>query len=117
MCSSAGSTTKLEQFNTLKYADLVAGCRLNDAPGTATAKCSATTNRALPTELALADLTALQDANKTLRINTTSVYINRDGFWMQPEVDNELCTDCGSEHEMMRPCAMHGGYQSITPLC
>ena len=32
---------------------------------------------------------------------------------MQPKVDNKLCTDCGSEHEMMRPCAMHGGYHSL----
>ena len=53
------------------------------APGAATAKCNATTIRALPTELTLADLEALQAANKTLRINTTSVYVSRDGFWMQ----------------------------------
>ena len=32
---------------------------------------------------------------------------------MQPKVDNKLCTDCGVEHEMMRLCAMHGGYHSL----
>ena len=55
----------------------------------------------------------MQDANKPLRINTTSVYVSRDGFWMQPEVDNQLCTDCGSQHGMMQPCVMHVGYHSL----
>jgi hypothetical protein len=83
------------------------------APAAATAKCNATTIRALPTELTLADLDALRAANQTLRINTTGVYLSRNGFWMQPEIDNKLCTDCGKEHEMMRLCAMHGGYHSL----
>ena len=48
------------------------------APAAATANCNATTIRALPTELTLADLEALQAANKTLRINNTSVYVSRD---------------------------------------
>ena len=32
---------------------------------------------------------------------------------MQPKVDAQLCSDCGSVHEMMQPCAMHEGYHSL----
>ena len=83
------------------------------APAAPTARCNAATTRTLPIALTLADLEAMQDANKPLRMNTTSVYVSRDGFWMQPEVDNQLCTDCGSQHRMMQPCVMHGGYHSL----
>ena len=62
-----------------------------EAPAAVTAQCNATTTRALPTELTLTDLVALKDANKSLQINTTSVCISRDSFWMQPEVDAQLC--------------------------
>ena len=86
------------------------------APATATVTCSATTTRALPTELTLADLLALKEANKPLRVNTTSVYVIRDGFWMQPKVDAQLCSDCGSEHGMMQPCAMHVMHGGHHPL-
>ena len=58
-----------------------------EASAATTAQCNATTTRALPTELTLADLVALRDTSTSMSINTTSVYISRNGFWMQPEVD------------------------------
>ena len=101
------------QYERCKYKHARPTTTPEGAPAAGTVTCSATTTRTLPTELRLADLAALNDANKPLLINTTSVYVSRDGFWMQPEVDAQLCSGCGSEHGMMQPCAMHGGYHSL----